>query len=488
MKNCPSCGNSTDNSMKFCQSCGAKVTDSNIQSKISSEQNVTNSSVTEKPVKNDATNKEKPASTPVKKPMSLLTKLLMTLVILLVVTIGVAHYVLQKSYDPWSVLAKMDEAYASEDFEQFSSFFTFPENTYTEAEAFWHYVDSQNWDRKIYSALEDAIEEFEDGETKPIAITDADNNRLITVSQSKAFGIYKNYTYDITPVELSIDTSAPLLTVAYGSNSVEIKQDENKKIGKFAPGIYPLTVTIQDDFGTISETIDTEIYNQGQKKSDLYFNYEDKMVHFISDYDDAILFVNGKSTNKKASDLVSYTLSTDGKTEIYAEVTKDGKVIQSEKVKIDSSDVHIPFKDVQEKKRKQEEINAALQNHGDNINYFYSDFRYSFETALNYIDTSYVASYFEAGSKLQKDYMAFIVDHSSFGYYEYNYVTNNITEMNAIDGNTIQFKTNETFYFYSSDDGDWHYDRDKLYTVKINNGDYVITNIEDIGTPNKTQL
>ena len=58
-------------------------------------------------------------------------------------------------------------------------------------------------------------------------------------------------------------------------------------------------------------------------------------VSLSSNYDDAIVFINGESTGKTVNDLSKFgPVATDGTVKIHAEITQEGHKLKSEEVSL----------------------------------------------------------------------------------------------------------------------------------------------------------
>lgn len=530
MKKCPSCNASMESQLKFCQNCGTNLQEVPVhmedeitrhQVEAVERQNEMNegkefegtdktesshelgeespnegtqkeqakphtSTVPEEALtKEPPQQKQKPKRDEASKGVSVITKVVVGCVALLIVGLVATHLILSKKFDPIQTLEEVDDAFFNEDYDRFLGIFTLDKNTYVNAEFFFKYVDLQDWDDEIYPQIEEAIEDFEDGETGEITIEDKDGNHFVTMSQKKKLLFYSEIVLEVVPVEVSVYTSEDNVVIGYdGKEEVKLNKDEAVKIGHFAPGIYDFDVTIIDSVGSKTTTVKRLVYNEGRKKAALNFNFYEDAIYFTSDYDNAIVFINGKSTGKKAEDLIIFSLSTNGKDEVYAEYTKDGTKLVSDIIKIDSTNVHITFADVQEKKLYEE----IMGTYRSGIYGFYYSFRNDYEYAINFGVDNYLNYYFERGTQISNDYIKFVNDHNDMDYYFYKFLTNEVIDMRVIDENTVEFEANETFEFYSEIDGDWHYEGNKKYTVTLNEGDFYITSIEEIGTPKKTQI
>lgn len=109
------------------------------------------------------------------------------------------------------------------------------------------------------------------------------------------------------------------------------------------------------------------------------------------------------------------------------------------------------------------------------------DFRDDYEYAVNNKDFSSISPYLEKDSTAEKGLKKYISDLKDTDY-DYNFTSNKILDTKVIDDHTIQVKTNELFTFTNHLDQVTDYDREKLYTLTQEQGDYYITEIEYLET------
>ncbi|MFT9818438.1 TcaA 3rd/4th domain-containing protein [Lysinibacillus sp. NPDC056185] len=82
----------------------------------------------------------------------------------------------------------------------------------------------------------------------------------------------------------------------------------------------------------------------------------DYQIHLTSDIEDAIVFINGKSTGKKAQDVKLFAAKLDDSVKVYA--VKKGQDRQEEKseiITLNNTENHLQFTSVQAKQKVEEE-------------------------------------------------------------------------------------------------------------------------------------
>lgn len=290
--------------------------------------------------------------------------------------------------------------------------------------------------------------------------------------------------FEIVPVEVNAYNYNPNYQMELkigGDDKVKLNDDE-VKVGLFAPGNYKYTLHYKDEY--FEDELTEEIYLEGDEYN-LTFDLSDQLVYLTSDIEDATIFINGKSTGKTASEIELIAAPLDGSVEIYAEATNDkGETIHSETLYLSEYDTHLYFAEVQEQ--------YAIQDFYDYYSWdaeqLFYNFRWDYEYAVNSADFSYVKDYFIEGSQLKKDYEEFVVDHEDLGFYYYYFISNDVIDVQPLSANSLTLDSLETFEFTSEEDGTWYYEREKRYTLEYVDGMLRIASIEDIKEVNKTKI
>lgn len=468
MSNCLSCGADNPIDMHFCQQCGARLQEEEIENSKRAKQS--NESKTPKP------------------PMKTATKIVIAFVTIIILGASIAHFTIKNKLDPYKQLTNINKAFVNEDYTTFLNYFAIDDGVIVDEKAFYQYMQKNNWIEKISPQIEEGFKKIDKGSFAS-AIVDNKGYKIATILDEKKFlGMYNQYTVKIIPVEVNAHTSITKAKLTYNDNSKEITK-KPVALGKFIPGIYNFKIDVSDDFTTTKLEKKQEIVNSENNQQELFFDFTADTLKINSDYKDSIIFINDKSTKKKASELNLFTIPLDGSVTMHAEYTNGDKKSTSETIKVTSNEVYLPFAEVQEKLAVNAAKEELLSNYREYARSFYYEFRNNYQDAVNYGDFSYVSNYFQDGTKLKKDYSAFVLDHRDFDYYyNYNFLSNDITDIVAVDNNTLTLKSSELFEFYTSEDGDWKYEREKLYTLKVIDQTLYIANIEDVGKVKKTKI
>ncbi len=465
---CVNCGRVSSKPSKFCLECGAplpEIPHNNVVNPTIANQQQTRSQNVQPP-------KEK-------KPISRGKKIgIISVIVLFILIIG-AHLYIQNMFDPKGQLEKITKHFEDKNEEEFMNSFNFPEKTYVNADSFYEYIDDNEW---ILDDLKDAVKEVKkDGKA---SIENEDGTEIITLSSEPFLFLYKKVTFEVEPVEVIAYNNFPEKDIELkidGHDSIKLS-DDKVKVGLFAPGNYEYTLTFKDDY--FENKITDEIYLEGNEY-EFTFDISENAVYLSSDIDDAIVFINGENTGKTASEIELIAAPLDGSVEIYAEATNDnGETIQSETLYLTEYDTHLYFAEIQEQNQIQDFYDYYSYDAEDLFYNFRSDYQYAVNTA----DFSYVEDYFNDGSKLKKDYEKFVVDHEKFDYYYYDFISNEVMDIQPLSANSLILDSFEIFEYTSDEDGTWQYEREKRYTIEYIDGMLQITNIEDLKEVNKTRV
>ncbi|WP_332649342.1 TcaA NTF2-like domain-containing protein [Lysinibacillus sp. 54212] len=471
MRTCTVCGAQAKDNQNFCLECGNTLQ----PLPASKEQQALDHNQQPTPQKNL-----------VKTPMKKSTKILLGVIAGLAVFIGIAHFIIESTLDPSKQLSELNKAFVDENYSAFTSSFTFPKGTIVDEKAFYTYLEENNWQHDIRDELKDRIEKIKsDDFIDPIL--DSNDNKLITVKEESFLLFYKKVVFQVNPVRVKASTNIDKVTISYGDSFEDVIGTKNKSIGKFAPGNITFKVNLKDDYFEQEIKQKHSIAGNGKNKTEIYFDFEEQLVTLTSDVPEAIVFINGENTKKTAEEISLFAAPLDGSVEIYAESEDaNGKKVKSEMLALKAEDSHIKYGAIQEQKQKEEKkkeaVEAAedfLDSYSEDARDLYYAFRDDYSYAVNQANFDYVQRYFIHNSQLQKDYVEFVVDHQNLGYYSYNFVSNEITDIQPLNEKSLTVDTIEIFEFYSEEDGTWYYERNKRYVVELVNSELRISGITD---------
>ncbi|WP_179865625.1 hypothetical protein [Bacillus sp. AFS017336] len=177
-------------------------------------------------------------------------------------------------------------------------------------------------------------------------LVDDRGNHVISIKKgSKFLGIYQTYSIKVEPFELEV--SSPI-------DEVELKlvnQDSKLKIGQYEktyrnilPGKYTLAVSYKGSYSDVKDSVDLDFSAATKNKLTQELTFNVSYVQIYSNEPDAELFVNGKDTGEKISDLEQVgPFLLNGQTVVHAEVEKDGKVYKTDDIPVTGKFVDLLF-------------------------------------------------------------------------------------------------------------------------------------------------
>lgn len=467
MKNCPDCGRERSAKETFCVGCGAKLEASEFSGDV------------------DGQKKRKSAISPKQKKRRIAGFSLIALV--LISLVGV-HLYLDSKYDFSKKLSGMDQAYNSNKPSEFLGFFDRTDGVAANEEGFYAYIEEEDWVSIRDEMKLEAVRLKTEGLSN--SILDSSDNKLISVlSKPVLFGLYEDVSFFVHSIEVEVELPFDGTKVVLGDETAEGKNGETVKVGDFLPGSYEWEISVPSEFKAIEEEGTTEVMGNGKNQYLFNPNIEGGIVKISSDIPEAVLWIDGKSTEKSIKETETFgPVPFDGSVEITAEAKDEtGKIVKGEPLALEADTVHIEFAHVQEKvvaertKLIEDEMKEQLlQTHEAAVSDFILEFRSSYESALNDTEFSYIAEYFQIGSEVQSDYMKEIEKHAKLDYqFYYNFDSNTITDVKVASENEFIVVTAELFYV-SNDTGEYWYTKTKEYTVKFQDDRYYIHSIEQL--------
>lgn len=469
MKTCPKCNTPRTGADNFCLNCGSKFENENLNTSVK-----------------EAKQPEIPSQIRRKRLFGI------TAFVLLLLVIAGTHFYLQSKYNASKELIEMNQAFVENEPTEFLSFFTTDENVIADEKAFISFVEKEDWE-DIREQLKSEVENL-NKEGFSDVIVDSDGNKLFSVIRKPVLlGLYKETSFLVHPVDVQAELPFDQTTLAIDEKTIKGNEGEIVSLGEFLPGTYEWKASVKSEYSQAENDGTTEILGDGSNKFTFIPSLEAGVVTVTSDIENAILWIDGKSTGQALKDMNTIgPLPFDGTVKITAEgKDENNSIVKGETVAVSNANIHISFAHIQEKnaatqKEKQEsaQLQQLVTEHETWINDLIQSFRYEFETALNYGDFSYISSFFPIGSPIQAEYMAKMENHlNSTDYYEYDFQSTTVTNIQAINQNNFQVNTSEVFY-YSLNDADMIYKKTKVYTVQLGSdgSGYHITDIKELSS------
>lgn len=468
---CTNCGEKITENTSFCVNCGTAVE----QDLLKKEENtISPEAINEKDIVTAEQTSVQSVQPQVrlqnpKKPLSLATKLIIgALVGIFIIGFGVRYYLGEK-FDGKNQLLKMHEAYMAEDKETFYSYFEIPENTSGDADAFYEWISSEDWSTIRMQILEELVKSENGLGMDPIGITYEDALRI--TKEKALLGLFEKTVFNIRPLEVSVVTNLEGTSITIADKNIETAE-KPKVLGNFIPGTYELNYEFEGPYMPITGTgeVDLISYSDYQLVEEIYIEHEE--VELYSDYSEAIVYINDVSTKKTIEELDTLSpvvYSDDVKVHLVA-MNSNGEEIVSNSYPLTTSYIDFEFEADKEL--------ALLES----VKEFYQSFREDYSYAIQTLNFDYVAPYFPSETDIYKDYKKFIEDHAEIAGYNYDFISNEVTDIKRNSDNEFQLTATEEFDYYSDEDGTIGYVREKSYKISYKDDELSIVEIKDVDT------
>lgn len=507
LRYCTECGQELSEDAQFCVNCGTPITmpeedsskedsDTRSDETTSSQSTVTSENETveksaEATKEKETLHKNKQQSTqaqPVnevkKKEKSPLTKVLVGIIIFIVIALFGVHKWLENHFDPMNDLIAMDEAVTNKDMETFLSYIQFEDGALLDRESYFELIEESEWSETIRVQLFNVIENItETNNPLDSEIYDRFDEIMFRVKKENVFlGLYHKISIVAVPIKLKATSNLSETTLSILDETYEVNEDEETLIAEVYPGTYELKAESEQQFATltfeqsylISSRLDDTIY--------IEFDFVTYNVDATYGFEDAIVFVDGKSTEQKVSEISGLGPFAEGSNITIYAVAKDGndyEIISSMINLRDDEPGFTLFFTFDDKYKV-----AAKGIDDDEVAQFILEFRSAYEDAVNYVDYDYISSYLKKDSAAAKELRQFVKDMDD-GYYHYNFTENTVLNVKEEKKNKYTVKTNEKFEF-RDDDFTWYdYDREKIYHVELIDDQLQLTKIEYKDTKKK---
>ncbi|MGD6803419.1 TcaA 3rd/4th domain-containing protein [Rossellomorea vietnamensis] len=468
MKYCTECGAALKNSQAFCTSCGAKGT----QAEPKTESETETGRVPE------------PAPAP-KKPMSKKKKY--TLLSLGVIMMGIiaAHLIVSSVLDPSKEVQAMDRAVTDGDSDTFFNYITLEENALINKDHYLSYINESDWD----SIREQLVQIISSDSKFDEVVTDYKGNDLFRVKKGSILGLYKTYEVEAVPTQVVLKSNLDS-TFTIEKIKADLKQEEQVDLVKAYPGTYSITGEASSLFGNMKVTEEVYISNNNNHISELDIDFPGQEYSMKTNFPEAILFVNGKSTGKSLEEFsVLGPFPEDEEISLYAELTgDDGKTLKSNQI-TQYDDVwgtlHFTFEDSSVASASTDGTDSE-EGSGDDAEQRVLDFRDAYEKSLNQHDFDLIADYMLPGSLAEEELIEYL-DAMDNKEYTYDFVETSISGTAKINDTTYEITTFEKFIFKNHLGAKTNYEKEKIYTLVKTDSGFKIKFI-DIKDTDRNQL
>ncbi|MFC7320012.1 TcaA NTF2-like domain-containing protein [Halobacillus campisalis] len=487
MKYCTHCGEPLSEDLTFCTACGTKQEGDQVPSPQS----------------------ERKQRVP-KKPMSRKRKFTLLSVFLAVGLLIGAHFMITNWIDPLKTVQAMDRAMTEQDADGFFEQMELKDDAVIHKEEYLEYIEGSDWESIRYQLSQ----EFEDNSNEPFdfAVRDYDGNKIFNIKKNTIVpGLYHSYTIEGIPNQVTAATNMENTTFTFEDQTVELKEEEKYvDVALAYPGQYEVNGAAENAFGEFEYTDTIDVYPNNANESEVNVTFASDTVTVDTNQEDAVLFINGESTEKTLGEYEELGPFPDEEVMLHAEwKDEDGEVHKSEEMNQDTlywgalsfhfeeenedfyaSDSEQEEESVEasaeeEKEEEVEEESEEASEEEESLDEDLTvgaedhvlDFRVMYEDALNYRDYSIVSFYLESGSDADEELEEYVGDLEDKGF-DYDFTLNEILSSEMEDEETVTVTTNEQFIFTNHEGDQTHYDRVKEYTVINSEDGFKITKID----------
>ena len=169
--------------------------------------------------------------------------------------------------------------------------------------------------------------------------------------------------------------------------------DKYGEIGPLSPGVYTIEATLKNDYVTRKESKEVDLFSPFYESDNYIELFNDvTKIKVKSNKPEAILYINGKSTDKKIKDIKNIVgLGND--TKIYAVIKEGDKTLKSDVLEVYGDDTYdLDFQEINE------------ENIDEIIDLFIQDYEEGYENAINEGDFGLVSDYLLEGSDVYYEY------------------------------------------------------------------------------------
>lgn len=382
MKFCKNCGIERKVGQKFCNSCGHPFEASGLG----------------ETVQDPASNVGQRTAEPEKKPMSKKNKIIILSAVAAVVILFGAHKFIASLYTPEKTIDAFEQAVKSKNVKEAKKVISFEqfEGDFKDGEIKSYLAYLKDYQSEISSTFS------YEGVTAGATVIDDSNNELVRlVKGDKKFGLYQQYKIEALPFEIAVSANLDGAEVEYRENKQKLEEDFTIK--DVLPGDTELAGSYKGDYASLTATEKLDFQDAYANELDIYLDFEGEYIDIYSNIEDSVLFVNGKSTGEKVSDVDDFgPIPADGSITLHAEYeTKDGVMKTAAQKVINTNYIDLEFTE-----DTPEETEEAL-------NSFMEDYYYASVSAMNAGEFSFVSPYLDPDGKAyteSKDYVEYIYE------------------------------------------------------------------------------
>ena len=319
MKYCTRCGESLEDNQTFCTSCGAKQGEDQHGSEVT------------------PTHAGQPR--PPKKPLSKKSKAGIISITAILAIVTSSHLIISSLTDPLKTVQAMDRAITEQNPDAFFEQVDLKDNAIVHKEEYLSYIDSSGWE-SMRDQLTDGFES-EEGHMFDFSIYDHSGGEIFAVKNNPlVFGLYSTYEIEAIPTKVVATSNMNDTKVSIADETKEIKEaSEFTELTLAYPGEYTVKGSAESEFGKFDYSDTLSVYPDEANETELMIDFPSNSYTIDTNKEDAILFIDGKSTGQPLSyytEIGPFPLNKE--VTVHAEwKDKEGKVHTTEKLDTQSN-------------------------------------------------------------------------------------------------------------------------------------------------------
>ncbi|WP_244877717.1 TcaA NTF2-like domain-containing protein [Halobacillus kuroshimensis] len=406
---------------------------------------------------------------PPRKPMSKKKRVGIFSIIALVVLLTSAHFIISSVTDPLKIVQAMDRAVTDQDAEAFFDEVDVNETALINKEEYLSYIHSSDWESMRIQLTEGF--ESEDGQKFDFSIYEYGGGKVFTVKEHpKVFGLYSTYDIEAIPNQVVASANVEDTSVSIEGETLKVKGvSEYQDLTLAYPGEYDVKGEAESEFGTFEYRGTLSVFPNELNESELMIDFPSNSYILNTNKEDAILFINGESTDKPLSAYPELgPFPVEEEVTVHAEwEDEDGKTHTTEKVDTQSNlwgSIPLYFEELEAEEvnvDREPDSNTYTKEDEDNsqgetiekaeVEDFMLQFLGQSIDALNSKDFSIVEPYFSADGTGKAESRDFIE-------------SGRVESETLLDGKMLNLK--------EVDEGEYEVTMSETYEIDYSDGDY----------------
>ncbi|MGD6818081.1 zinc ribbon domain-containing protein [Metabacillus sp. 113a] len=310
MRFCKNCGNKMTSETEYCTNCGQSLQET----------------ISKQPA---------PQRAP-RQPMSKKTKVMAISIAAAAILFFGVYKLLDSMYSPVKTAEQFIQAIEKKDAKQIAEMIQHGNAQLKTADAaqasLWlSYLDN-NPDLKdgLINSLTESAQTLESGSLENGGTAGFEESQIHLIPKGKKWMIFDEYAVYAQPVYIEVQVNEDdTLVQIDGKNEKTASKEKALTFGPYLPGEHTVSGLRETKFAKVEQSEVLESWNDSEK---LYteLDMSGDQVYVSSNYSDAILFVNGKSTGMTIEEAYEFgPITADGSLKLHAERKKNGKTFKS---------------------------------------------------------------------------------------------------------------------------------------------------------------